>query len=837
MATELWINNKLCDLERKEVIAMSYGVNRLTDIESRQGYYSNTFKLPKTANNLDVFGIPTELNSTSTIRWETLTCGILTDGVYQVFGFAKLQSVQDTLSVVVKGGNADWVELINGKKISELLVDSLDHVPTTALVKANRFNDYTDGYVYPDIDYGWLKDCDTVTARHLHLFPSIFVLPLLKQCFEDIGYTVVSELDAIPRYQKMVIPFSNSEQIHSDAWETELKFDVSLGDGQAIGVPGTFSFNTIDMVSVSAPFFDNGNHIDLADNIYYNDEKVKSQFFKLELSLSTLTSTNVKIQAVNGDADFLSQITTGVSILNQTIPVGSTFISKTFEWHSEGDSMKLVVNTNTSTVTVNSGSLECTSVDRTLISGSQWNVAANLPEMLQTDLVKYVVNSFCAIISKNQATNVITISLFESIPTNAAEDWSDKIDKTDKPEHFFNYGEYRQLNTLEYTNNTDDKFLKDYKDLGKHTIEIDYIQKGEKKLYKSPFSLVQRGRTLFDTITKAKIDQYTGVTGYSTIFYLPVMTISSVTTTGLVTVNSGARKLLPGVGVRLYDTSGALTEGENPTGSYISMEGQSFFSPNYNSLARDKVLIVASVNSDTEFQLEGIFAGDPIVSGSVQCGVMEDKNFGLCVNIVDIKGMTVNDTISFYDAQPFKLIDSDPNRPMNGSELMVKIVMGSRCLALKQRGTATGEGDFKDVSIFQNELITSGNVRLIQTTELKDAKARIGIHNVATDSDNAITLYDFYNPSYVETQTSEITYDDITWDVLAAAYWASLTEIIKYPQILKLLMRLSAVDINQIDFSKPKWIEMYQCYFYLSFINQYKVNQVDSTEVELIKLP
>jgi len=50
-------------------------------------------------------------------------------------------------------------------------------------------------------------------------------------------------------------------------------------------------------------------------------------------------------------------------------------------------------------------------------------------------------------------------------------------------------------------------------------------------------------------------------------------------------------------------------------------------------------------------------------------------------------------------------------------------------------------------------------------------------------------------------------------------------------------MRLSAVDINQIDFSKPKWIDLYNCYFYLSFVNQYKVNQVDSTEVELIKLP
>ena len=113
MATELYIDGKLCDLSKKEVITLSLGVNRLTDIQSRQGYYSNTFKLPKTANNLDIFGIPNELNSTDTKRWERLECYIITEGIYQVFGFAQLQSVQDDLSVVVKGGNADWIGLLN----------------------------------------------------------------------------------------------------------------------------------------------------------------------------------------------------------------------------------------------------------------------------------------------------------------------------------------------------------------------------------------------------------------------------------------------------------------------------------------------------------------------------------------------------------------------------------------------------------------------------------------------------------------------------------------------------------------------------------------------------
>jgi hypothetical protein len=87
------------------------------------------------------------------------------------------------------------------------------------------------------------------------------------------------------------------------------------------------------------------------------------------------------------------------------------------------------------------------------------------------------------------------------------------------------------------------------------------------------------------------------------------------------------------------------------------------------------------------------------------------------------------------------------------------------------------------------------------------------------------------------TSASEVYFDEILWKNLVETYWITLTAIIAKPQMVNMLMRLSAVDINQIDFTKPKWIDRFNCFFYLSYINQYKVNEVDSTEVELIKLP
>jgi len=205
MATELYIDGKLCDLEKKEVIAMSYGVNRLTDIESRQGFYSNTFKLPLTANNLGIFGIPTELNSSDTTRWERLECSIESDGIIQI-GFAQLQSVQDTLSVVIKAGNSGFIDDLKGLSLSDINITDLDHVRDLATVNANRLNDYTDGFVYPDVDYSLLLNI-TNPIPFWFLFPAVFIDPILRAIVEDRGYTIAGDILTNDTYRKMLIPF------------------------------------------------------------------------------------------------------------------------------------------------------------------------------------------------------------------------------------------------------------------------------------------------------------------------------------------------------------------------------------------------------------------------------------------------------------------------------------------------------------------------------------------------------------------------------------------------------------------------------------------------------
>lgn len=68
---------------------------------------------------------------------------------------------------------------------------------------------------------------------------------------------------------------------------------------------------------------------------------------------------------------------------------------------------------------------------------------------------------------------------------------------------------------------------------------------------------------------------------------------------------------------------------------------------------------------------------------------------------------------------------------------------------------------------------------------------------------------------------------------------ADLIALIQEYKLVQMLMRITAADINQLDFFKPVWIELNGqpgCYFYISMIKQFKVTSKESTEVELVKL-
>ncbi len=70
---------------------------------------------------------------------------------------------------------------------------------------------------------------------------------------------------------------------------------------------------------------------------------------------------------------------------------------------------------------------------------------------------------------------------------------------------------------------------------------------------------------------------------------------------------------------------------------------------------------------------------------------------------------------------------------------------------------------------------------------------------------------------------------------LLETYFTAVKNMVERPRKITALFNLKSVDIMLLDFLKPKYIDRFKSYFYLSSVNEYSGEQ-DLTECELIKL-
>ena len=752
MATELYIDGKLCDLEKKEVIAMSYGVNRLTDIESRQGFYSNTFKLPLTANNLGIFGIPTELNSSDTTRWERLECVIITDGIYQVFGFAQLQSLQDDLSVVVKGGNATFIDDIRDLELEDLDLSEHNHQITLANVEANRFNDYTDSYVYPDVDYNYLNTIEN-PIPYWFLFPGVYAYEILSKIVTGAGYTLLGDITSNPLFRKMVVPFSREYPRASDAFRDGQRFRANLKPAILIytgldAPPANSSAEYFRYVAgfdndSTGGYFDNSGDFTTGnwageqlvifptELSYYQPSIVFDQSLRFDCRIVVTGWTVGCRLSIALTGNIYSQWSNSVYTHETEANSDGTFDISLELFQDDlpnlgGRNMVRVILDGITSAPYTSGSASSHPNAPTVefVSGVMYNdpnntynyanefeMAANLPDMKQTDFIKYIVNAFSLLIVTNKELNTVSFELFDDLQANGTDDWSSKIDLTEEPTIEPKYGNYLKNNIFKYGNNKSDKSIKLDPEYGQHNVIRDVAPKGIKTVYSSAFSA---SKPLIDYPSTMFIHYFDGET-----FKMETTAVSN------------------GAEVTVLSTD-RISEGDEIV--FVNLNGSLLYDG--DSVNGKKGLIVREITSQTVFDIQGSFTGGVATSGEF-------------------------------------IVVKSPRKT-------------------------------------------------------KDPKPRVAIHDVINGGD--VGLLQLIGGTTV-TQRSRLTFTDIEFKNLIDAYGSTIVSFILTPQMVKMLMRLSAVDINQIDFSKPKWIDLYNCYFYLSFVNQYKVNQVDSTEVELIKLP
>jgi hypothetical protein len=244
--------------------------------------------------------------------------------------------------------------------------------------------------------------------------------------------------------------------------------------------------------------------------------------------------------------------------------------------------------------------------------------------------------------------------------------------------------------------------------------------------------------------------------------------------------------------------------------AYFGSTAQTFDDDNINR----QTFTVSEVVTDTVFFVEELIVGTPYTgSGTIYAGAWD-------------RFIAVNNPLDFEEGTEVVLYDVAGTVEVNGQDV---------------NGRALRVVDIHGFTLEVDEVIKStsypdtSNAKIIGTKEWNEPQAttpRIATHIVSTGGDWPITLIG----EATEIDGSEVRNYPLYWETLVADHWQCMSGIIAKPHMVQPLLRLSKIDINQLDFTKPKYIAYFEACFFLSIVDQYRADINDSTQVELIRL-
>lgn len=301
MAGELYINDRLIDIDQTLPFPLTFNISDIRDVSSRKGNKSKTITIPGTNNNSALFRsifLLTYSDETTQTNSAFLdfdpsikaTARYYNNGILEFNGIAQLQEckLKDgtwSFDLTLVSDTIDYISRMNKIKINELDFSEYNH----ALTKANQFETWsgfnqvngvstpiqtgTDwdgvGYYYGLIDYGYSRsatdkfDCDQIP-------PQVFVYGILKKLFDYAGITWNSTFFESQDFKKLLMAYfggnfptiTPAQQANDSVTAKELNnasgFIVNgsttfTGFGGSVSFPDANLSDVVDVAVISDP--------------------------------------------------------------------------------------------------------------------------------------------------------------------------------------------------------------------------------------------------------------------------------------------------------------------------------------------------------------------------------------------------------------------------------------------------------------------------------------------------------------------------------------------------------------------------------------------------------
>lgn len=224
-------NSQYMDTYDDESVSLNFVISDINDISSKNSSYSKTITLPDTKVNRSVFQNIFDLNSDSNFDpTKKSKCWILRDTLIVFEGYIQLTSIiydplnfKNQYEVLIFADNDTLFKSIGESYLTDLDLSPYNHLYSTASIINSWSKDYSNGYYYPLIDYGFPLEYPVLSGQYVfagstaagdqlqvtNFLPATYLKVITDQIFISAGFSYVSDFFNSDFYKQLVIPFNN----------------------------------------------------------------------------------------------------------------------------------------------------------------------------------------------------------------------------------------------------------------------------------------------------------------------------------------------------------------------------------------------------------------------------------------------------------------------------------------------------------------------------------------------------------------------------------------------------------------------------------------------------
>lgn len=486
---ELYFGGELATFDNEDEIAATYAINKLGEVQSRQGYFTNTYRLPFSPINKRIFRNAELPQNASTLPYTLIDHVVIVEGIEVFRGVAKIEKAHTHYEVTGFAGNSDFFTRIKDLSIRDLDMSEYNHIRNNSNIEDGFTRE--EGYIYAYLDYGKYTSVTNPIVSATDLYPSVYFHSLIEKIVSESGYRMEGPVLSHPRYRKMVLPW------HGSSSDRDLSSYIFRGHRDQLNLPANENW-VMGVVSEDEDprhaynllgFFKAQQDEELTINITHTFFTDRGARFKLVKRSYTNPSDSPDPQA--GD----------VVLANGAGSDGAQGTFKVKVSMVEDDRIFLAYQ-NLGTfagvaVRVDSFAIDVTKLNDTF--GAEWDISDNLPDIKQDKLFLEFLVQFCLLPFTDVETNTVKLVFFDDIKKRPRVDWSNKIDDREPPQITYRFEEYAQNNTLKYKNDEPDTRDSEagITDAFEKVFEIaDQALELEIEVYESQFYLPDMGTSL-----------------------------------------------------------------------------------------------------------------------------------------------------------------------------------------------------------------------------------------------------------------------------------------------------------------------------------------------------